>query len=116
LIDRSPLSLLAYQVYAEGFAEEIAYPAVEAALQAIAPTALICLQASVETLTKHKMQRDNSDHFERQSLDFHQKVIDGYAAAEKRIQVTMVDAEGTVDEVYARIMATINPLLPSKQA
>lgn len=113
LIDRSPVSLLAYQVYAGGFPPNIAYPAVESALQSIDPDIVICLTASAETLIKHKMQRDNTDHFERQSLDFHQKVIDGYAAAEEHVQVTIVDAEGSEDEVFARILQNIEPLLLS---
>lgn len=116
LIDRSPLSILAYQVYAEGFSADLAYPAVESALQAIAPNALLCLHASIDTITRHKGHRDNSDHFEQQPQEFHQKVIDGYVTAAERIQVTQIDAEGTIEQVYDRIKSVIEPMLPSLAA
>ncbi|HWT55483.1 MAG TPA: dTMP kinase [Candidatus Microsaccharimonas sp.] len=116
LVDRSPLALLAYQVHADGFSAEVAYPAVEQTLGQIAPSLLLCLSTSLETIMQRMAERDNSDHFESQPFSYHERVMAGYEAAEQRIQVTMIDANGSVDEVFARIMSQVEPILPVQNA
>ena len=58
---------------------------------------------------------ETEGRFERERLDFHRRVLEGYralAAAEPQ-RIRVVDAGGTVDEVERRVLDCVRDLLPA---
>lgn len=64
------------------------------------------------------MGRQLFDRFEGLSLEFHQRVRQGYLdlAASEPDRIKVVDASGGVDDVYAQIAQYVDPILQSKAA
>lgn len=55
---------------------------------------------------------ENEDRFEQESLAFHRRVREGYLfLAEDQKRFRRIDAEGTAEEVAARIAAVVDPFL-----
>ncbi len=106
--DRSWISTIAYQ----GFAEKANLPAVisicEFALSGYMPTHIFILDVSVEEARHRLKQRGEVlSFYDEKPVEFHQKVHEGYHWAAKRYKdiVTVVDGEKLIDEVAAEILA-----------
>src|SRR5206468_3020522 len=81
LIDRSPLSLVAYQVYGDGLDEKTGYNACDASMKAFDPDTIIVYDAPLQTLQSRRGQRHkDSDYFEQQQIDYHERTTAGYKA------------------------------------
>jgi dTMP kinase len=113
LIDRSPLSILAYQVFGDGMDKDRAVSAINELLSVMQPNKIVVFEAKEDTLTKLHERYDNpqNDHFEKQPLEYHKRVADGYAEAARQFDAALIDASGTVDEVFARTQLALDDIL-----
>ncbi len=110
LLDRSPLSLIAYQVFGSGLAGKLGYPAAEAALDQLKPDLLICYRAPRAAIEARRSGRNaaaNNTYFEQQPQAFIGRVDQGFQQAAQRFGATVVDAGGSVDNVHAATMAIV---------
>ena len=112
LLDRSPLSLIAYQVYGDGLDETIGYQACSDSLEALRPDMIIVYSAPSSVLQERRKDRSKTtDYFEQQSNDYHARTVEGYIAAVDRYDATIVDADGSIAAVHTRTMDALAPLL-----
>ncbi len=108
IADRSVVSSLAYQGYARGVGVDKFCDINRQAIISCLPTTIFYLEGDVE----HSMARiDDADKFESMWVDFFQKVEEGYQKVSgihifKHARQT-IDARGSVDEVFARIVERI---------
>lgn len=115
LIDRSPLSIMAYQVYGSGLPLEIGQTAVKEALDIFSPDLIICYQASTEKLHSQRSGRvqEELDFFESQADDYAQRVIQGFQEASTMYDVQTVEVLSSATEVHVQTMKILELVLTS---
>jgi dTMP kinase len=110
--DRYYASTLAYQGYGRGLNLAELQAATDLAIGSTLPDLTILIDLSVEAANERR-ERDTKDRFESADENFHERVRQGYlematTASEKWV---VIDGDGTVDEVVARVEQELT-LLP----
>lgn len=113
LIDRSPLSMIAYQVCGDGLDEKQGFAAADEVMELIRPDLTVVYMASDETLQTRRKQRvhDDGDYFENKSLDYHKRAAEGFEKAAEHFKANIINANGNPDEVHQTTMQLLEPLL-----
>lgn len=106
LVDRSPLSILAYQVYGSGLSEDEGNQGIRDALRIFSPDLLLCYVAPLDVLQKRRSKREPvaKDYFGNQPLDFVERVMAGYRDAAERYEAEVIDAAGSIDAIHLATM------------
>lgn len=114
LVDRSPLSIIAYQVYGSGLSMSVGQSHVSESLELFNPDLVVCYDAPRQTLDAHRKSRTstaNIDYFESQPVDFALRVIEGYREAAKLYDVRIVNAVASAADVHAKTMELIEQVI-----
>lgn len=114
LIDRSPLSIIAYQVFAGGIDSDKGYQEASALLARTKPDLLLMYSASSQTRLERRQTRnakEGSNYFEKMPPVYHDETAKGYTEAASRLGATVIDAEESVEAVHAVTMDKIMALL-----
>jgi len=108
-------STVAYQGYGRGLDLNLVNMVNEIATKGLKPNLTILLDLSPEEGLARKWET-NKDHFEKQVLDFHHKVREGYLklAAEEPARWMVVDASKSKVEVSEIIWQRVRQLLPGR--
>lgn len=118
--DRFTDSTLAYQGQGRGLGFDVVFEAHRLALGSLLPDLTICITLDVETGLGRAHKRNQGSNMEesearldRQSIEFHQRVADGYRkiALSEPQRFRMVDGYGEPAEVAERVWAEVNPML-----
>jgi dTMP kinase len=114
LCDRFTDATLAYQGFARGLDRELINNLNQLACGDIAPDLTILFDCPVEIgLSRAISPLDSKgireDRFEKESLDFHQRVRDGYAAlaGQEPDRIRTISADRTVDAVAADVFSAV---------
>lgn len=114
LCDRFADSTVAYQGYGRGLDPKLLHALNEVAVNGCWPDLTILLDIDPETGLRRAVSRNmrqgtcaSEGRFEAESLDFHTRVREGYLtwAAINKDRIKVVDASGTVEEVFAKVQA-----------
>jgi dTMP kinase len=118
--DRFTDSTLAYQGEARGLGFDTVFQAHQLALNSLRPDLTICVVLDIATGLARANQRNKETkiakseaRIDRQSLDFHLRVGEGYrkiAAAEPE-RFRIVDGSGDPAEIAERVWGEVSPLL-----
>jgi dTMP kinase len=112
LIDRSPLSILAYQVAGGGLDEAVGQQAVREIFNLIQPDLAITYEASQEQLLQRLAQRGKAaDYFESKSDDFQLRVVRGFQAGAIAFKAHIIDAGQSVEVIHEQTMALLTSKL-----
>jgi dTMP kinase len=114
LIDRSPLSIIGYQVFGDGLNKEDGYRATSELIDLIKPDLIFVYRAPAEELERRRTQRNHAaghDYFEVKPLAYHKKVAKGFEEAAQKFSADIIDARGDVDDIHAATMNIIEPKL-----
>ena len=112
LLDRFFLSTYAYQIVGRGLPERLVRDANQLAVDGLTPDLTLLLAADLDVSRARMVARGDLDRMEREDASFHARVTTAFlAAADTAWQrahpeigpVERIDAEGSVDEVGARI-------------
>ena len=107
-------AMVVYQGYGRGLDLERINRLNRIATDGVTPDVTFVLDLPVEIgLQRVQKSRGGLDRLEREKIDFHQRLRDGYRAlAEQEPQrLKLVDAQASPEQVYAQIEAAIQPLL-----
>lgn len=116
LVDRSPLSIVAYQAYGSGLDKDFTLGIVDIDMQLFKPDCIVVYDAPI-TLTRERMlARNNQNHakkeyFESKSPDYFERVANGYRAAASHFNAALVDATKTIEAVHKQTMKYIKATL-----
>jgi dTMP kinase len=104
--DRFSDSTAAYQGAARGVSVEVAVSVSELATAGLRPDATVLLRIDPEIAVERST---GDDRFEREGVEFQRQVADAYErlARSDPGRITVIDAEGSVEEVHARVMAAV---------
>ena len=108
--DRYEPSTLAYQGVARGLGVDEVERLSRWAAAGIEPDAVIVLDVP-DAIAEARVSADR-DRFERAGDDFHSRVRAAYRDLGSARGWVLVDADGTPDEVAARVLAALAPVLP----
>ena len=112
--DRWAYSSLVYQGYGRGLDVDELRRLADWAMTGLWPDAVIFLDIPIEVGAERRHRRNaEQDHFERASDGLQNRVLDGYrrlAEVEPHLW-HRVEAQGSVDDVAAKVQAVIAPLL-----
>ena len=113
LSDRYCASTLAYQGYGRGLDLQLLDEMMQFATQGLEPDLTVLLDIDVAAALERL--GDRRDRIERAGTEFFQRVRDGYRelADKHRDSWVVVDADGPVDEVAARVESVVNDWLSS---
>ena len=114
LVDRSPLSIIAYQVFGSGLSMNVGEAYVREAIAMFDPDVIISYDAPEEVIMHHLAKRagkKNLDFFEGQSDEFNRRVLQGYAEANDLFSVSVINADADKKTVHLRTMAAIDPFI-----
>jgi dTMP kinase len=113
--DRFALSTLAYQAYGRGLDPERVRPALDIATGGLRPDLCVVLDLPLgEAALRSRRGAGRPDRFESEGEAFRRKVRDAYLAlAEAEAGVELLDAQGTPEEVHARICGLLAARLPA---
>lgn len=107
-------AMVVYQGYGRGLDLERINRLNRIATEGVTPDVTFVLDLPVEIgLQRVQKSRGGLDRLEREKIDFHQRLRDGYRAlAQQEPQrLKIVDAQASPEKVYAQIMAAIQSLL-----
>lgn len=109
---RFTASTVAYQGYGRGLDPEAISRLSETATGGLRPNLTIFLDIPVEAGLARK-RKSERDVFERETIEFHQRVREGYMAAASREPETSLVLDGTLTRniLTERIWARVQPLL-----
>jgi len=117
--DRFTDSTLAYQGSGRRIGFDRVWEVHRLALGSLLPDLTLCLTIDLEAgLSRARMRNARADdlseeRLDRQSLDFHRRVQQGYReiAALEPQRFRLVDGSGTLDAVAERVWAVVSPVL-----
>lgn len=109
--DRFLDSSLAYQGYARGLGVDLVLEANRAAVDGCLPD--LSLVIDIEPADTVGRRRARPDRIEAEGDDFLARVAEGYRQVAARFpeRVVLVSGAGDIDEVHARVVATVEELL-----
>jgi len=113
LIDRGPLSILAYQVFGDGLDKELGYKFAAELFGLIKPDLTVTYRAADGTLVERREHRNQAavDFFEAKSADYHHEVARGFSAGAEHFGAKIIDANASIDEIHDQTMILIDEVL-----
>lgn len=109
--DRNMLSTIAYQGYGRGLDLIMVREICEIATKCVKPDLVLLLDAPAQVVNSRRDDRGVSDRFEVLGEDFHEKVREGYRAEAKRLNLPVIDASPSINEVSDLIWQKVEPLI-----
>jgi dTMP kinase len=113
LADRGRLSTIAYQGHGAGADLGWTRRVCDLTISLCPPNLEVVLDLDPVTAAERRTARGSDDRFERMDLAFHQRVAEAYRHEAARAGITVVDADGSPDEVTDRLWAVLEPLRQS---
>ena len=116
ICDRFVDSSIAYQGAARGLGAEKIMGINEAALHGIMPDMTLFFDLSPEKGILRKKNERALDRLEKEKMDFHEKVYEGYKNLCKKYpeRIKPIDADRSIDEVHSEVIEVIDGLLQGK--
>lgn len=114
LIDRSPLSIIAFQSFADKMDIALAKTQVDLIMSRMLPDLTIIFDADASRLSDRRISRNQhkgTDYFESKSITYHQRVAEGYRAAAQDYNGYLIDATQPIDAIHQQTMQLITPVL-----
>jgi len=109
--DRNMLSTVAYQGYGRGLELDMVREICELATRRVKPDVVILLDAPADVVNGRRDSRGVTDRFEAAGEDFHEKVRSGYRQEAKRLNLPIVDASPSINEVFDSVWQKVEPLI-----
>ena len=107
-------AMVVYQGYGRGLDLERIHHLNRIATDGLTPDVTFVLDLPVEIgLQRVQNSRDSLDRLEREKIEFHRRLRDGYQTLAKQEpqRLKIIDAQVGPEQVYAQIQAAIQPLL-----
>jgi thymidylate kinase len=116
LVDRSPLSNVAYQAYGSGLDVDFSMGIIDIDMQLFKPDCIIVYDAPI-TITKERMLARNlenkakKEYFESKPNEYFERVATGYRAAAAHFGASVIEAVDSVESVHKETMKVVNKCL-----
>ena len=113
LLDRSPLSIAAYQIYGSGIDPEKGWYFVNDGMKRMKPNVTFIYECAPKIgLERARAISNQFDYFESKPESYFQKVVEGYKEVASRYNAIVIDAHQPIESIHSLTMQHITPLLP----
>jgi dTMP kinase len=115
LCDRFADSTTAYQGAGRGIAPELLHDLHHMATAGVWPDRTLLIDLPVEIGLDRARDRGRKDRIEQESLDFHQRVREGFLALAQADpdRITVIPGDQPVEVVHQAILRAVEPMLPA---
>lgn len=101
-------SSVVYQGIARGLGADTIMAINSVAIQGVMPDLTFLFDVNPEKALNRKIRNNEADRLEREDIEFHKKVYNGYREIAKDTRrIRIVDASGTIDEIYRNIIKAV---------
>lgn len=114
LVDRSPLSIVAYQSYGSGLELMQAYWATDETLKYFSADLILTYHARPSTFLKRFA--NPPDYFQNKPPEYFERVAKGYVDAAAHYNTPIINADDPIDIVHTETMRYIHVALETKSA
>ncbi len=113
ICERFVLSSLVYQGIARGLGVEKVKEINDFAIQGIEPDLILFFDIPPDIALRRKTRKNQGDRLEREKLDFHEKVYEGYLSLMEiyKGKIKLIDATKTRDDTFEQVKAALDNLL-----
>lgn len=113
ICERFVLSSLVYQGIGRGLGIENVKAINDFAIQGVEPDIILFFSIPPEIGLKRKNRRNRGDRLEREKLEFHEKVYEGYLSLIELYEgkITLIDAAKTKEDIFQQSIRVIDDLL-----
>jgi dTMP kinase len=116
LVDRSPLSNVAYQAYGSGLNKDFTVGIIDIDMQLFKPDCIIVYDAPIAVTRQRMLDRNARNHakqeyFESKSSEYFERVAEGYRAAAAHFHAEVIDATDSAEQVHKQTMKHLKTLL-----
>ena len=113
ICDRFVDSSVVYQGIGRGLGIELVEQINKPAIRDFMPDITFLFKLSPNIGIKRKIDQGDQDRLEREELDFHKRVYEGYLKLENRYsnRIIGIDANQSIDEIHHEIVQLLNQLL-----
>lgn len=114
ICDRNRLSTFAYQGHGEGVDLKLLHrlDVLIHDLVGINPDLEMIFKVTPAVAATRLKQRGTVDYFEKLGADFADRVRDGYVREARRLNLPVINADPSIEEVFGHVWGYIQPLLP----
>ncbi|MDD4370342.1 MAG: dTMP kinase [Anaerostipes sp.] len=115
ICDRFLESSVVYQGIARGMGMDLVYKVNEYAIGDMMPDLTVMIDLDAKEGIQRKKNQTELDRMERESIEFHEKVVDGYRSLLNQglDRIKTVDGMQPVDVIQTRIRELVNKLIES---
>lgn len=115
LLDRGPLSLVAYQVFGSGADAGLGWKFADLGMQKLSPDLVLIYDTSPD-IAQHRLKDagKNLDYFESKPRDYFRRVAHGYHEAAKRYKATIIDSTESADDVFVSTKQLVQEALAAQ--
>ncbi len=112
LLDRSPLSLVAYQSFGSGVSEELGWKFADSGIEKLNPDLIFVYDIDPNVAIERARNHSGAaDYFEEKPIEYFDKVSNGFNSAAERYSAVAIDANTTIENLYALTIGKVNELL-----
>lgn len=116
ICDRFVESSAVYQGIGRNMGIDLVYQVNQFAIGDTVPDLTIMIDLNAEIGISRKKKQTELDRMEREALDFHERVVDGYRQLSQLFpeRIYKVDGSRTIEEIHQKIVAQVNKKLHDK--
>jgi dTMP kinase len=117
ICDRYSDSTLAYQGYGRGLNKSMIKYLNQVSSSGLCPNLTILLDVPVKVCLKRKAkEKKGKDRLEKEKLEFHQKIRDGYLkiAQKNKKRIKIIDGREDQEKTWQKVKASVDSLLEQK--
>ncbi len=113
ICERFVLSSLVYQGIARGLGIEKVKEINDFAIQGVEPDLILFFDIPPDIALRRKTRKNQGDRLEREKLDFHERVYEGYLSLMEiyKDKIELIDATKTKDDTFEQVKAALDNLL-----
>jgi dTMP kinase len=116
LVDRSPLSNIAYQAFGSGLDKDVSIGIIDIDMQLFKPDCIIVYDAPIAITRQRMIERNARNHakqeyFESKPPEYFERVAAGYREAAAHFHASVIEATDNVEEVHKQTMKHLKKLL-----
>lgn len=113
ICERFVLSSLVYQGIARGLGTEKVKEINDFAIQGVEPDLILFFDISPDIALERKTRKNQGDRLEREKLDFHKKVYEGYLSLIEiyRDKIKLIDATKTKNSTFQQVKTAVDNLI-----
>jgi dTMP kinase len=117
LLDRGPMSLVAYQTFGDGVDDKLAWRYGDEGIEKYGPNQILYLKLSIKSAMNRaeaRRQGSQGDYFESKPIDYFERVSKLLDVGAEKYRAIYIEADQSIEAIHEQVMDKINRLIKTK--